>query len=263
MTDQWVEQLPDRTVAMIRAFSPALNRSILVGGAVAVAVGILGTPLLATRVSTPIEVIVAAALGGFVGLAVAYAIFPATLRRAFETFSWLGRAEVDRFEQRTGGPVPSKPDDIERWLVTTGSTPVARLPRAEILAFIGRYEQARTEIADVSSDSSEEAVELASLRQYFGWLEHGTVDTSELAAAAQALPPGSQGRAMASVTIALAESRDRFIRRDPTWSEPLERARAPLGRAASTIAFRDTWSKLGGLFLIAALIASIVVLLLR
>ena len=44
MTDRWVEDLPERAVAMIRAFSPALNRSILVGGALAVAVGILGTP---------------------------------------------------------------------------------------------------------------------------------------------------------------------------------------------------------------------------
>jgi hypothetical protein len=116
---------------------------------------------------------------------------------------------------------------------------------------------------DVASDSPEEAVELASLRQYIDWLEHGTIDTSELAAAAQALSPGTQGCAMAAVTIALAEARDGFIRRDPTWSEPLESARRPLGRTASMVALRDTWSKLGGLFFIAALIAAIVVLLLR
>lgn len=263
MTDQWIEQLPDRTVAMIRAFSPVLNRSLLVGGALAVAVGILGTPLLATRLPTPVEVVVAAVLGGLIGLVVAYVTFPAKIRRAFETFSWLGRAEVDRFQQRTGGPVPSKPDDIERWLVTTASTPATRLPRAEILAFIGRYDQARAEIADAGTDSPEDAVELASLRHYIDWLEHGTVDTSELAAAADALPPGTEGRAMAAVTIALAEARQRFVRRDPTWSEPLETARPPLGRAASMVALRDTWIKLGGLFFVAALIAAIVVLLLR
>ena len=263
MSDQWIEQLPDRTVAMIRAFSPALDRSLLVGGALAVAVGILGTPLLATSLPTPLEVIVAAVLGGLIGLVVAYGTFPAKLRRAFETFSWLGRAEVDRFQRRTGGPVPSKPEDVERWLVKTRSTPATRLPRAEILAFIGRYEQARAEIADLSSDSPEDAVEMASLRQYIDWLEHGTIDTSELAEAAAGLPPGTEGRAMAAVTIALAQARDRFIRRDPTWSEPLETARAPLGRAASMVALRDTWSKLGVLFFIAALIAAIVVLLLR
>lgn len=263
MTDRWVEQLPDRTVAMIRAFSPALNRSILVGGALAVAVGILGTPLLATRLPTPVDAIVAAVLGGLIGLVTAYVTFPAGIRRAFETFSWLGRAEVDRFQQRTGGRVPSKPDDIERWLVTTPASPATRFPRAEILAFIGRYDQARAEFADATAQSPEDAVELASLRQYVDWLEHGTVDTSELVAAAEALRPGTDGRAMAAVTIALAEARQRFVRRDPTWSEPLESARAPLGRAASLVAFRDTWSKLGGLFFAAALIAAIVVLLLR
>lgn len=263
MTDQWIERLTDRTVAMIRAFSPALNRALLVGGALAIAVGILGTPLLATRLPTPVEVIVAATLGGLVGLGAAYVAFPARLRRAFETFSWLGRAEVDRFQLRTGGPVPSKPDDIERWLVSTRSTPTTRLPRAEILAFFGRYDQARAEITDHSIDSPEDAVELASIRQYIDWLEHGTIDTNELAAAADALPPGTEGRAMATVTIALAESRDRFVRRDPNWSVPLESARPALGRAPSMVAWRDTWSKLGGLFFVAALIAAIVVLLLR
>ena len=256
-------QLPDRTVAMIRAFSPALNRSILVGGALAVAVGIIGTPLLATQLPTPVEVIVAAVLGGVIGMVAAYLAFPARLRRAFETFSWLGRAEVDRFQQRTGGPVPSKPDDIDRWLATTASSPATRLPRAEILAFIGRYEQARAEIVDAPADSPEDAAELASLRHYIDWLEHGTVDTTALAAAAATLPPGSEGQAIATVTIALAQARDRFIRRDRTWSEPLESARPGLGRAASGIVFRDTWSKLGGLFFVAALIAAIVVILLR
>jgi hypothetical protein len=263
MSGDWLEQLPDRTVAMIRGFSPALNRSILVGGALAVAVGIIGTPFLAALLPTPVEVIVAAVLGGVIGLVAAYLVFPARLRRAFETFSWLGRAEVDRFQQRTGGPVPSKPDDIERWLVSTRSTPAARLPRAEILAFIGRYEQARAEIVGAPTDAPEDAAELASLRQYIDWLEHGTVDTSELASAAATLPPGSEGKAIATVTIALAQARDRFIRRDPTWAVPLESARPGLGRAASMVALRDTWSKLGGLFFVAALLAAIVVILLR
>jgi hypothetical protein len=248
---------------MIRAFSPALNRSLLVGGALAIAVGILGTPLLATRLPTPLEVIVAGVFGGLIGLLAAYLAFPTTVRRAYETFSWLGRTEVDRFQRRTGGPVPAKPDDIDRWLATTRATSSTRLPRTEILAFIGRYDEARAEMAAAPVDSSEDAAELASLRHYIEWLEHGTIDMSELAAAAGALPPGTEGRAMAAVTIALAEARDRFVRRDPTWAEPLESARAPLGRAASMVVVRDTWIKLGGLFFAAALIAAILVILLR
>jgi hypothetical protein len=263
VTEPWVDRMPERTVAMIRAFSPALNRSLLVGGALAIAVGILGTPLLTTRLPSPLEVVIAAVLGGLIGLIAAYLAFPSKIRRAYETFSWLGRTEVDRFQRRTGGPVPAKPDDIDRWLATTRSTPATRLPRAEILAFIGRYEQARAEMAAAPTDSPEEAIELASLRQYIDWLEHGTIDTSELAAAAEGLPEGTEGRAIAAVTIALADARDRFVRRDPTWPEPLASARGPLGRAGSMVVLRDTWSKLGGLFFIAALIAAIVVLLLR
>ena len=47
------------------------------------------------------------------------------------------------------------------------------------------------------------------------------------------------------------------------WLEPLESERPALGRAASVVVLRDTWSKLGVPFFVAALIAAIVVILLR
>lgn len=263
MTDRWLERLPDRTAAMIHAFSPLLDRALLVGGALAVVVAILMTPLVADRLPSPFQSVITAAVGASVGIVAAFVSFPTRLRRTFEAYSWLGRTEIDRFVQRTGRPVPVKPDDIERWLSTTPSTSESRLARAEVLAFVGRYDDARAEIAAVEGSSPEEAMELASLRQYVGWLEEGRLDLEELNAAAVRLPAGSTERAMATVTIALAKARRGFVERDPAWFVPLESVRASLGRAPSMVVLRDTWLKLAALFFIAALAASVLVLLLR
>jgi len=263
VTDPWIERLPDRTVAMIHAFSPPMNRALLVGGVLAVVVAILMTPLVADVLPSPFQPVVTAAVGALVGVAGAFVSFPTRLRRTFEAYSWLGRTEMDRFVERTGGPVPVKPEDIERWLSATPSTSATRLARAEVLAFVGRYDDARAEIQTIEGRTPEDATELASLRQYIDWLESGTVDLEELTAAAASLPPGSTGRAIATVTIALAEARRGFVERDPAWFVPLESVRTSLGRAPSIVVVRDTWLKFAVLFFIAALAASVLVLLLR
>ena len=146
MTEQWIESLPARNVAMIHAFSPMLNRALLVGATLAIVVAILMTPFVADGLPSPFQPIVTAAVGALVGTIAAFLSFPARLRRTFEAYSWLGRTEMDRFAERTGGPVPVKPDDIERWLATTPSSPATRLARGEVLAFVGRYDEAKAEI---------------------------------------------------------------------------------------------------------------------
>jgi hypothetical protein len=263
VTDRWIESLPARTVAMVHAFSPMLNRALLVGATLAIVVAILMTPLVADRMPSPFQPLVTAVAGALVGIVAAFLSFPTRLRRSFEAYSWLGRTETDRFVERTGGPVPLKPDDIERWLSTTPSMSATRLARAEVLAFVGRYDEARAEIGADEISSPEVAMELASLRQYIGWLEDGTADLEELTAAAARLPTGSTSRAIAKVTIALAEARRGFMARDPAWFVPLESARTSLGRAPSIVVARDTWLKFAVIFFIAALAVSVLVLLLR
>ena len=149
MTDTSLDAFPDRSVAMVRAFSPALERGILINGAIAVVVAILGTPLIADALPFPVGSVVVAAVGAVIGSVAAYASVPAKLRNAFESYSWLGRTEMDRFHERTGGPVPTKPDDIDRWLASTPPTPATQTSRIEVLAFIGRYAEARAELADL------------------------------------------------------------------------------------------------------------------
>jgi hypothetical protein len=266
MTDRGLEGLPDRSVAMVRAFSPALDRALLVGGAIAVVVAILLMPFIAGRLPSAVaalEPLLTALVAAVLGILAALTTFPGNVRRAFEAYSWLGRTEMDRFAQRTGGPVPVKPPDIERWLAATPSTPATRLARIEVLAFVGRRDEARAELATIESGSAEDAFELASLRQYIDWLDGGPLDTAELASAAARLPAGSTDRSMGDVNVALAEARERSIRHDPAWFVPLEMVRTGLGRAPSIVAVRDTWLKLAVMFFVLALAVAIGVLLLR
>ena len=263
MTDTSLDAFPDRSVAMVRAFSPALERGILINGAVAVVVAILGTPLIADSLPFPIGSAVVAAGGALLGSVAAFASLPKHLRNAFESYSWLGRTEMDRFHKRTGGPVPTNPDDIDRWLATTPSTPATQTSRIEVLAFVGRYTEARAELEALQPRTREDAFEAASLRQYIDWLESGVSDTTDLRAATAALAPGSLARRMGDVNLALADARVGFIQRDPTWSTALQHVRPTLGRAPTMITIRDTWLKLAGISFALAAIVSGGVLLLR
>lgn len=263
MTDTNLDAFPDRSVAMVRAFSPALERGILINGAIAVVVAIIGTPLIADSLPFPIGSAVVAAVGALVGSLAAYASVPASLRSAYEAYSWLGRTEMDRFHKRTGGPVPTKPEDIERWLASTPPTPATQTSRIEVLAFIGRYEEARAELRALQPSTPEDSFEVASLRQYIDWLETGVSDATDLRTATAALTPGSLPRRMADVNLALVDARVGFIQRDPTWSTALQHVRPSLGSAATMVVVRDTWLKLAGISFALAAVVSGGVLLLR
>ena len=263
MTDTSLDAFPDRSVAMVRAFSPVLERALLIDGAIAVVIAILATPLIADTLPFPLGPIVIAAVGALLGTVAAYLSVPADLRRAFESYSWLGRTEMDRFKARTGGPVPVKPDDIERWLASTPSTSATRMARIEVLAFVGRYDDARRELDTLGPTTPEDRFEAASLRQYIDWLESGVSDTAELASTTAALPSGSPARRMAEVTLALTDARVGFTQRDRGWSAALLEVRPALGRAAAMVAFRDTWLKFAELSFVVGAVVALAVLLLR
>ncbi|HET8786847.1 MAG TPA: hypothetical protein VFM38_14520, partial [Candidatus Limnocylindrales bacterium] len=173
-----------------------------------------------------------------------------------------GRTEMDRFKERTGSRVPTTSADIDRWLASTRASPETRMARIEVLAFIGRYDDARAELAAIEPTTPGERFEAASLHQYIEWLATGEDDTTDLRFAATALPRGSLERRMADVNLALAEARIRWMERDPAWSQSLQVVRAGLGRDASMVVVRDTWSKFAGVSFVAALVVSTIVLLL-
>lgn len=258
-----LEAFPDRSVAMVRAFAPMLDRALLICGFVAVAVAIVSRALVARLVSDAVGPPGIALISAAFGVVVAYLSVPAGLRQAFEAYSWLGRTEVERFKARTGGPVPTKPAEIEVWLASTPSTPAMRLGRIEVLAFVGRFDEASAELDLVEPVTPEERFEAESLRQYIDWLANGSVDHSALAMAVDRLPQGSVARRMGDVNVALADARVRYMAGDPSWSDGLRAVRAPLGREPSMVTLRDTWFRYGAVAFTVALVVTVVLSLLR
>jgi hypothetical protein len=257
-------KLPERSVAIPRAFSKPLNRALLIGGVVTVAIVIgLEVAGVAERVLPIIAPLVVAVIAALVGLVVAILVLPSNVRRAFEAYSWLGHAEVERFKRRTGSPAPTKVEAMEAWLASNPSTTAMLLPRIEILAFLGRWAEARTELDQVTGSRAEAAFEVASLRQYIDWLEGGSTDLTSLKTAAAMLPAGSEARRSSGVTIAAAQTRILIMNKNPNWTAPLEAVRAGLGRAPWRATIADTWRPLGFLFGLIGLIAALIVPLLQ
>jgi hypothetical protein len=265
--DSSLARLPPRSVAIVQGFGRPLNRAILIGG---VATVVVVTVLVAVGVlellGWVIGLFVMAAVAALAGVVVAILVLPARIRRAFEAYSWQGHAEVERFKERTGGPVPTKVEAMEQWLAANPATPAMRLPRIEILAFLGRFSEAKDEL-DVATAANPEAdpetaFEIASLRQYIDWLELGSTDLIALRAAVAALPSGTEQQSGA-VTLAISEARIRLVERDPNWTAPLEAVRPSLGSVPWRVTIADTWRQIFVLFGIVGLITAMVVPLLR
>jgi hypothetical protein len=256
MTGHIARDLPDRSTTMLRGFGRVLDRAALVGGVVAMPAAVVIAVVMLTRLPFLVSPIVGALIGAAVGLAVERLLLPGDFLRAYEAFSWLGRAEMDRFEARTGSKVPVRRPDIERWLAENPRSPAMQVGRIEFLAFLGRLDEARTELADLAVTGPELAFERASLAQYVGWLTDGDPRIDELRAAVADLPLDAHYRHAADVTIALADARQRFTRADRAWSRPLQEVRPSLGSAATNVVRRDTFRPLAIIYFVIALLAA-------
>jgi hypothetical protein len=252
---------PERSTAIVRAFGPVLQRSS-VGGALVAATMAVAWIFLRPELGPIPEPLVAAPVAGAVATAVAFLLVPRRVHRAFEAFSWLGRLELDRFRERTGGPAPASAEQIDAWFAAHPLAPAVVLPRVELLAFVGRYDDARRELATLEP-SLETAFERASLIQYIDWLETGAPGVDDLRWAAGTAGQGSEARLVADVTVALAEARERAVRDDPEWFAPLETVRGRLGLAPRRVVLRDTWGKAGVAFTLVGFIAGMGASLLR
>jgi hypothetical protein len=254
---------PERSTAMLRGFGGPLDRASRVGGVVAAASAAVLSVALASSVWPLVVPIVGAVLGTIIGLAIARLLIPNPLMRAYEAFSWLGRAEIDRWVSRTDTKVPVKRPNMERWLDDHPASSAFRLSRIELLAFLGRLDEARTELEDVVATSPDLALERAILVRYIGWLTDGDARLVEFRAMLAELTLDGDQRRVADVTLAVADARDRYMRADPAWWRPLEGVRASLGGAAGRMIRRDTMRPLAILYLSIGVIAGSVASLLR
>jgi hypothetical protein len=256
MTERIAGDFPERSTTLLRGFGRVLDRAALVGGAVAVAVAVVIAVALLDMLPFLVGPVVGALIGAAVGLVVERLLLPRDFLNAYEAFSWLARAEMDRFEGRTGSKVPVHRPGMERWLAENPPSPAMQVGRIEILGFLGRLDEARTELAGMTVTGPELAFERASLAQYIGWLTDGDARIDELRAAVADLPLDAHYRHAADVTIALADARERFMRADPAWTRPLEQVRPSLGWAPARVILRDTFRPLAIVYFVLSLLVA-------
>jgi hypothetical protein len=209
--------------------------------------------------SSILVVPVAAAIAAITGAILAAATMPPKSRRAFETFAWLGRREMTRFAGRTGTPVPTDPAAVERWLQDNPFTSATAFGRLELLAMLGRTDEAAAEQALMPPPTTDaELVEQALARRFTLFIATGTADESELDALEARLPPETELGLELLVARAIGESRSRLAAGRDDWRDPLLAVRPRLGWAATMTTVRDLWSKIAILMFFVALAIGLV-----
>ena len=242
-----------RGMLVANALARPLNRVSWVGGIIAVLFVLVPAAALDAWFSM-LLLPVLAAIGAVAGVTLGVATIPAKSRRAFETFAWLGRHEINRFEARTGTKVPTKPDAAQRWLEENPPSSATAMGRLELLAILGRTDEAAAEQALLSPPTTQaEAVEQALARSYIAFITTGSADNSEL--------DGLQGRLRLDTDLtlellvgrAINEARGRLAQGSNDWRDPLLAMRPRLGSAATMTLVRDLWSKVALLMFAVAL----------
>ena len=161
---------------------------------------------------------------------------PARTRLAFEAFSWLGETEIERARALTGNGAPATQKAAEAWLRRVPESPLTDWARAEVLILAGRPAEARAIVDRMPADTPAQRFELASTRELVEWANGGSLDTTGMEAALEALgPEGSEARLRGEVTIASARVRHAMDAGQPVDGdvlEPLIAVRRRLGARA-------------------------------
>jgi hypothetical protein len=247
-----------RGVLVSRAIGGPLNRVNWVAGVSAVLFVLVLSTLLGAG-SSFLLLPVLAAIGAIAGVTLGVATMPAKSRRAFETFAWLGRREMNRFQARTGTKVPTTPETAQRWLEANPRSSATAFGRLELLAMLGRTDEADAEQALLPPPTTDEdAVEQALARRYTTFIATGTADTSELDSLEARLRPHTELMLELLVGRAILEARGRLDRGREDWRDPLVAVRPRLGSAATMTVVRDLWIKIALLMFFVALAVGVV-----
>jgi hypothetical protein len=247
-----------RGVLVSRALGGPLNRVNWVAGISAV-LFVLALSTILGAGSPFLLLPVLAAIGAIAGVTLGVATMPAKSRRAFETFAWLGRREMNRFEARTGTKVPTTPETAQRWLEANPRSSATAFGRLELLAMLGRTNEAAAEQALLPSPTTDsEAVEQALARCFTAFIASGTVDESELDGLQAGLRPDTELVLELLVGRAILEARGRLAQGREDWRDPLVAVRPRLGSAATMTVVRDLWIKIALLMFFVALAVGVV-----
>ncbi len=233
-----------RGVLFVNAFSKALTRASWVAGIASALIVIVLIAILGERYTLLLPPVVAA-IGAVVGVTLAALTMPRRTRQSFEAFGWLGSREIRRFRARTASSPPTTPAAVQQWLALNPRSPATALARLELLAMLGRTDEAAAEQALLPAPTTDEdAVEQALARQFTAFIATGSLDSSELDTLQERLPRDTELRLELLVARAIAQARARLAQGSDDWRDPLLAVRPRLGSDATMTMIRDLWWKI-------------------
>lgn len=227
---------------LVGAFMPRLRRATNVGTGAGILAGAIAGFGVAGTAPWPVVALTAGIAAALLGTVVAIALLPATIRRAHESFSWLGHRDVARFKVATGERTPVNPAETNRFLREHPAGSVPAWIRAELLITLGLVAEARAELAAAGPPPTDvDRLEIVALGAYGDLVETGELGEAAFAEALRPYGPGSPLALEAAVIGALTRTRLRLARGQGAPLEPLLEVRPRLGIDATRIVLRDTW----------------------
>lgn len=202
---------PDpRTRALSRAFQRAESigpfRPALIGLVAGVVTAYLADALLARILGTPIRQIADAAVFVAVMAPLWLLLQPSGVRRAHDVMTWLNGWETERWQSELGrrltGLPRATPEIVDALPDTLGLRPL----RVELLAAVGRADEAHERLEQLPADTPWQRFERAALAEWVAWWSGERGDREPMRAAIADIEDDER-RVAARVMLAAAEAR--------------------------------------------------------
>ena len=184
----------------------------------------LAAVTVATTVGLPWPIIV---LGGallfmVVSTELWYLVFPREARKAWAGFAYVGHLEQERWRATTGTEPPNTAKKFKEWLRVNVERPETRWAHAELLAVVGRLDEARAMAQRIEADTPTEVYDRNAMQDYIEWIDGHEIDFDARGREADTIgTPGSRERLFARGLAAIALARDR-AEAGGDWRTPLE-----------------------------------------
>ena len=173
------------------------------------------------------------------------AVRPRPARRAFEVLSWLGEWEFARARSQAGRRSPMSESEAALWVTEVPDSPETRWLRVEVLAWLGRLEEARLVADSMPGATPYARFERLHALDLIDWLSGGDRDEAALLAAVDELHPADgEDRLRADVAMAIRATRMRFAETGSrTALAPMLEARDRVGSRADGQLRRAIWRR--------------------
>lgn len=224
-----------RAIERGQAVGPVPAPAALGFGAGAVAMGLVVFALPGRQSTEPLRIALPFAAFASVGALVWVLAIPKRVRHAHESAAWLSGHERERWQRRIGRRMPFTVRGIPRLIADLPETDATRPLRVEILAVLGRNEEAAAELDRLPRETPEQRFEHAALAEQLAAFA-GLADQRPAMRIALRDLDGEEEALEGRVSLAYADSR-RAALEGGDAAGPLAETRPEIGDRANRYQF--------------------------